>query len=60
MAMTEQQNMMRRLQVQCFVLDDVKLFLTPIPMTEKPWNIITNIENSRNRRNVNTWNGSAR
>lgn len=31
MAMTEQQNMMRRLQVQCFVLDDVRLYLDTHP-----------------------------
>ena len=35
MAMTEQQNMMRRLQVQCFVLDDVKLFLDTHPDDRK-------------------------
>ena len=27
MVMTEQQNMMRRLQIQSFVLDDVRLYL---------------------------------
>lgn len=31
MAMTEQQNMMRRLQVQSFVLDDVRLYLDTHP-----------------------------
>ena len=31
MAMTEQQNMMHRLQVQCFVLDDVRLYLDTHP-----------------------------
>lgn len=31
MALTEQQNMMRRLQVQCFALDDIRLFLDTHP-----------------------------
>ena len=31
MTMTEQQNMMRRLQVQSFVLDDVRLYLDTHP-----------------------------
>ena len=31
MAMTEQQNMMRRLQIQSFVLDDVRLYLDTHP-----------------------------
>jgi len=31
MAMTEQQNMMRRLQVQNFVLDDIRLYLDTHP-----------------------------
>lgn len=31
MAMTEQQNMMRRLQVQSFAIDDIKLFLDTHP-----------------------------
>lgn len=35
MAMTEQQNMMRRLQVQGFVLDDVRLYLDTHPDDKK-------------------------
>ena len=31
MAMTEQQNMMRRLQVQSFVIDDIRLYLDTHP-----------------------------
>ncbi len=31
MAMTEQQNMMRRLQVQSFALDDIRLYLDTHP-----------------------------
>ena len=31
MAMTEQQNMMHRLQVQSFILDDVRLYLDTHP-----------------------------
>lgn len=35
MALTEQQNMMRRLQVQSFVLDDVRLYLDTHPDDRK-------------------------
>lgn len=35
MAMTEQQNMMRRLQVQSFVLDDLRLYLDTHPDNRK-------------------------
>ena len=35
MAMTEQQNMMRRLQVQSFVLDDLRLYLDTHPDDRK-------------------------
>lgn len=35
MAMTEQQNMMRRLQVQSFAIDDIKLYLDTHPDDKK-------------------------
>ena len=35
MVMTEQQNMMRRLQVQSFVLDDIRLYLDTHPDDKK-------------------------